>query len=164
MNLNTLLMKVPLASTAFLAYAIVGAVMLVIGTLEYGQFSQNLLYVGLACGAIGAPRAVSKLANGVQSINLLGIIEKVPIPSAVFLIFLIASSVSLATNVITFGEFSENIVKVGVACGVIQATRAVEHVFEPETLEVDPAPAPPAPSAVHTPPPGSASPSPAVSG
>ena len=135
MNLNSLLLKLPLASTAFLAYAVVGAVMLVAGTVEYGAFSTNLLYIGIACGAIGAPRAVSKIAQGVESVNFLGIVESVPIPSAVFLIFLIASSISLATGVITFGEFSENIVKGGIACGVIQATRAVEHVFEPGEVE-----------------------------
>lgn len=130
-GLSALLMKFPLASTAFLAYAVVGAIMLVAGTVEYGAFSTNLLAIGIACGAIGVPRAASKLAKGVTSMNFLGVIESLPIPSLVFVIFLIASSVSLAMGVITFGEFSENIVKVGIACGVIQATRAVEHVFEP---------------------------------
>lgn len=133
MNLNDILLKIPLASTAFLAYAVVGAVMLIAGTVEYGAFSTNLLYIGIACGAIGAPRAISKLAKGLDSVNLLGI-QSIPIPSAVFVIFLIASSVSLAMGVITFGEFSENIIKVGIACGVIQATRAVEHVLEPAAI------------------------------
>lgn len=131
MNLNEILIKIPLASTVFLAYAVVGAIMLIAGTISYGEYSENLLMIGIACGAIGVPRAASKIANGVESINFLGIIESVPIPSAVFVIFLIASSVSLALTNITFGVFSENILKVGVACGVVGAARAVEHVFAP---------------------------------
>jgi hypothetical protein len=132
-NINEIVMKLPLASSAFLAYAAVGAVMLVLGTIEYGAFSDNLLALGIACGAIGAPRAFSKLAKGETSINFLGFVEKLPIPSLVFVIFLIASTVSLAMGVISFGEFSDNITKVGIACGVIQATRAVEHIFEPSS-------------------------------
>jgi hypothetical protein len=143
-NINEILMKLPLASSVFLAYAVVGAIMLLSGSIEYGAFSTNLLAIGIACGAIGAPRAVSKLAEGTTSVNLLGIIEKLPIPSLVFIVFLIASSISMATGVVSFGEFSENVGKVGIACGVIQATRAVEHVFEPNTIK----PAPPATPAV----------------
>ena len=131
MTLNGLLSKVPLASTVFLAYAVVGAVMLFAETLSYGNYSNNLLEIGIACGALGAPRAVSKLAEGMESVNLLGIIESIPIPSVVFVIFLLASSVSLALTNITFGVFSDNIVKIGIACGVLQATRAIEHVFAP---------------------------------
>jgi hypothetical protein len=131
LNLNEILMKLPLASSAFLAYAIVGAIMLLSGTLEYGSFSTNLLAIGVACGAIGLPRAASKLAEGTTSVNFLGFIESLPIPTLVFVVFLIASSVALAMNIITFGEFSDNIWKVGIACGVLQATRAVEKVFEP---------------------------------
>jgi hypothetical protein len=130
-DLNSILMKLPLASSAFLAYAIVGAIMLISGTLEYGSFSTNLLAIGIACGAIGVPRAVTKVADGVKSVNLLGFIESLPIPTLVFVVFLIASSVALALNIISFGEFSDNIWKIGVACGVLQATRAVEKVFDP---------------------------------
>jgi len=129
MNLNALLAKIPLASSVFLVYAVVGLIMLLAGTLEYGSYSDNLLAIGLACGALGVPRAISKVANNVQSINLLGFIESIQVPSIVFVIFLGASSVSLILTTITFGQFSENVLKVGVACGVLQATRAVEHVF-----------------------------------
>lgn len=126
-------MRTPLASTVFAAYAVAGAIMLIVGTLDYGSYSTNLLAIGLACGAIGIPRAVSKIANGVESINLLGFIESIPIPSVVFVIFTVASSVDLALTHITFGIFAENILKVGIACGVVQGARAVEHVFSPAT-------------------------------
>ena len=80
LDINALLEKLPLASSVFLVYAVVGAIMLIGGTLEYGSYSDNLLAIGIACGALGAPRAVLKTANGVQSINLLGFIESIPIP------------------------------------------------------------------------------------
>jgi hypothetical protein len=128
LTLNTLLGKLPLASTVFLAYAVVGCIMLIGGTLEYGQYSDNLLAIGLACGAIGIPRALSKSAVGVRSVNLLGFIESIPIPTVAFLIFLLASSVSLATGAIEFGAFSDNVMKVGIACGAIQAARSLEIV------------------------------------
>lgn len=134
MNLNAILLRIPLASTVFLAYALIGAAMLVVGTVQYGAFADNLLAIGIACGAIGVPRAVSKLAKGETSINLFGMVESVEIPALVFLIFLVASSYSLFIGVITFGEFSENLIKVGIACGAIQATRAVEHVYEPSRI------------------------------
>jgi acyl CoA:acetate/3-ketoacid CoA transferase alpha subunit len=128
------LMRTPLASTVFLAYAIVGAVMLLAGTLDYGGYSNNLLAVGIACGAIGIPRAVSKIANGLESFNLLGLIESIPIPSVVFVVFVTASSVDLALTHITIGIFSENVLKVGIACGAVQSARAVEHVFAPSEV------------------------------
>lgn len=131
LNINALLEKLPLASSVFLAYAVIGAIMLLNGSLEYGAYSDNLLAIGIACGALGVPRAAVKVANGTQSVNLLGFIESIPIPSVVFLLFLGASSISLALDKITFGVFSDNILKVGIACGVIQAARAVEKVFAP---------------------------------
>jgi hypothetical protein len=134
LNINEILMKLPLASSAFLAYAVVGAIMLLSGTLEYGSFADNLLAIGIACGAIGVPRAAIKVAQNTPSVNLLGFVESLPIPTLVFVVFLIASSVSLALGIISFGEFSDNIWKVGVACGVLQATRAVEKVFEPPAI------------------------------
>lgn len=133
-TLSNALMRTPLASTVFFAYSIVGAVMLIAGTLDYGGYSTNLLAVGLACGAIGIPRAASKIANGLESVNLLGIIESIPIPSVVFVIFTVASSVDLAMTHITIGIFSEDVLKVGVACGVVQAARSVEHVFAPSAV------------------------------
>lgn len=126
MTLNTLLGKLPLASTTFLAYAVVGCIMLVMGTLEYGSYSDNLLGIGIACGAIGIPRALSKAASGVHSANLLGFVQSIPIPSVVFVIFLLASSVSLVTGAIEFGAFSDNVMKIGIACGAVQAARSVE--------------------------------------
>lgn len=158
--LDEIIHKIPLASTVFLAYAVVGAVMLFAGTQDYGSYSDNLLAIGIACGALGVPRAVSKLANGVESVNFLGIIEAIPIPSVVFVIYLIASSVSLAMTTITFGIFSENILKVGLACGVIQVARTVEQVFAPNH-EPEPEPLP---AAVPTPPPPAPAASPASSG
>jgi hypothetical protein len=132
---NTIIEKLPLASLAFLGYAVVGAVMLIIGTQDYGSFSHNILAFGLAVGALGVPRAISKIANGNPSFNLFGFIDTLPIPSIVFIIFLIASFVALATNTITFGMFSENILEVGIACGAVQAAKTVEHVFAgPATL------------------------------
>lgn len=127
--MRNILQRIPLASTAFLAYAIVGAVMLFENTLEYGAFADNLLKIGIACGVLGVPRAIAKARSGVRSINLLGIVEAMPIPSLVFVIFLLASSVSLAAGTIEFGAFSDNIMKVGIACGVIGAARLAEGTF-----------------------------------
>lgn len=124
-----LLLKLPIASTAFLGYAIVGGVMLLTGNLDYGTYSDNLLKVGIACGAIGIPRAVTKVAVGVGSTNFLGIIESLPIPSIVFGVFLVASSVDLLIGGIVFGQFTTNLEQVGIACGVVQAARATEHVL-----------------------------------
>jgi hypothetical protein len=129
--LNTFIEKLPLASLAFLGYAIVGAIMLIAGTQDYGSFSHNILAFGIAVGALGVPRALSKVANGNTSINLLGFVETLPVPSLVFIIFLVASFVALALNTITFGVFSENVLEVGVACGVVQAAKTAEHIFAP---------------------------------
>jgi hypothetical protein len=158
--LEYILSKFPLSSSAFLAYALVGAGMLVAGTLDYGSYSTNLLAVGLACGAIGVPRAVTKVGQGIKSVNFLGFIESIPIPTVVFIVFAGASTVALATVSITFGAFTENLTKVGIACGAVQAARAIENVFGPffsksevgEGPPVEPTPTPdrppdPAPSA-----------------
>jgi hypothetical protein len=149
---NIVIEKLPLASLAFLGYAIVGAIMLIVGTQDYGSFSHNLLAFGIACGVLGVPRALSKAANGESSFNLLGFIETLPTPSLVFIVFLIASFVSLALNTITFGMFSENVLQVGIACGVVQAAKAAEHVFgaEPEGIEDLSLP----PETIASPPPG----------
>jgi hypothetical protein len=127
---DELLMKLPLASTAFLAYAIVGAAMLFSGTLDYDTYASNLLAVGIACGAIGVPRALSKRSKGIVSANFLGFIESLPIPTIVFGVFLIASSVDLIIGGIVFGEFTSNLEEVGIACGVVQAARTAEHIFQ----------------------------------
>lgn len=140
--LEYILSKVPLASSVFLLYALAGAGMLIAGTLDYGSYSTNLLAIGLACGAIGVPRAVSKLGKGIKSTNLLGFIESVPIPSVVFVVFATASSIDLLLTHITFAAFSDNLTKVGVACGVVQAARAIEHVLGPKALQNGEAPAP----------------------
>lgn len=129
--LEYLLSKFPLSSTAFLAYALLGAGMLIAGTLDYGSFSTNLLAVGVGCGAIGVPRAVSKTAQGIKSANFLGFIESVPIPTVVFIVFSGASVVALAQATITVSAFSTNLTKVGIACGAVQAARAIEHVVGP---------------------------------
>lgn len=116
-----------MASTVFLAYAIVGAIMLLADSIAYGNYSDNLLAIGIACGAIGLPRAVLKGGEGqVGSINLLGFIESAPVVSVVFFVFIIVSSVSLGTTDISFGEFSDNLMKVGIACGAVGIPRAVE--------------------------------------
>lgn len=120
-----------MASSVFLLYAVIGAVMLLSGSLEYGAYSDNLLAIGIACGAIGVPRAISKVSSNVKSANLFGFIETVPIPSLVFVVFLITSSASLSLGYIEFGAFSDNILKVGIACGAIQIARTAEHVFAP---------------------------------
>lgn len=155
--LNYILSKFPLSRTLFLGYALVGAGMLIAGTLDYGSYSSNILAIGVACGAIGVPRAASKLAQGITSVNFLGFIESIPIPTLVFLIFAGASTVDLTTTHITFAAFSENLTKVGIGCGAVQAASAIEHVFapfvpaienRPSTPTVTPPPAPPpAPSA-----------------
>lgn len=129
MTVNSIIEKLPLASLAFLGYAIVGAIMLIVGTQDYGSFANNLLAFGIACGVLGVPRAISKVANGNTSFNLFGFIDTLPIPSLVFIIFLIASFVALALSNITFGVFSENVLKVGIACGVVQAAKAAEQIF-----------------------------------
>jgi len=155
--LEYILSKFPLSSSAFLLYALIGAGMLIAGTLEYGSYSTNLLAVGLACGAIGVPRAVTKASQGIKSMNFLGIIESIPIPTVVFIVFAGASTVALATVSITFGAFTENLTKVGIACGAVQAARGIESILavflhqpdpNPTGLsgKVDPPP-PPAPSA-----------------
>jgi hypothetical protein len=127
--ISKLFMKFPLASTAFLAYAIVGGVMLVSGTLDYGSYSATLLKVGIACGAIGIPRAVTKVALGHPSSNFLGVIESLPIPTLVFVTFTVASTIDLAIGGIVFGQFTSNLEEVGIACGIVQAARATEHVL-----------------------------------
>ena len=127
-----LLTRIPLASTVFLAYAVVGAIMLVTGGLDYGSFSDNLLAIGIACGAIGIPRAVSKVTAGRASINLLGFIESAPVVSFVFFLFVGVSSFSLAVEAIEFEAFSENLLKVGIACGAIGVARVAESAGLPE--------------------------------
>lgn len=121
-----LLTKIPLASMVFLAYAIVGAIMLITGGLDYDSFSDNLLAIGIACGAIGIPRAISKVTTGEASINLLGFIESAPVVSFVFFLFVGVSSFSLAVEAIEFETFSENLLKVGIACGAIGVARVAE--------------------------------------
>ncbi len=152
---NTVIEKLPLASLAFLGYAIVGAIMLIVGTQDYGSFSQNLLAFGIACGVLGVPRALSKVANGNESVNLLGFIETLPIPDLVFIIFLIASFVSLALNTITFGVFSENVLQVGIACGAVKAAKVAETVFSSDpAASPDPAISPAKTTGPPTPPAG----------
>lgn len=152
---NTVIEKLPLASLAFLGYAIVGAIMLIVGTQDYGSFSSNLLAFGIACGVLGVPRALSKAANGQASFNLLGFIETLPVPSIVFIVFLIASFVSLALNTITFGMFSENVLQVGIACGAVQAAKTAEHVFGADSSPLSHEPSTPldAERPISTPPP-----------
>lgn len=155
---DELLMKLPLASTAFLAYALVGAAMLISGTLDYDTYSSNLLAVGIACGAIGVPRALSKRANGIVSANFLGFIESLPIPTIVFGVFLIASSVDLIIGGIVFSEFTSNLEEVGIACGLVQAARTAESIFgAPRMIVGEPlktaTPTPPPPPPVQAVPP-----------
>lgn len=125
------LTRIPMASTVFLAYAVVGTIMLLNGSLEYGAFSDNLLAIGIACGAIGVPRAISKVASGEASINLFGFVESSPLVSLVFAMFVVVSSISLATGAIEFGAFSDNLLKVGIACGAVGAARIAESASEP---------------------------------
>lgn len=152
--INTVIEKLPLASLAFLGYAIVGAIMLIAGTQDYGSFSHNILAFGIAVGALGVPRALSKVANGNTSFNLLGFIDTLQIPSLVFIIFVIASLVALVLTTITFGMFSENVLEVGIACGVVQAAKTAEHVFSPapELRHVSELPGAPPPVPVPGPP------------
>jgi len=126
-NLNLILEKLPLARSVFLIYAIVGAIMLLDNAIEYGAYADNLLAIGIACGALGIPRAISKVQNGVVSQNALGFLETLPIPTLVFIVFLGISTVALATNGIEFGAFSDNVMKIGIACGVVQAAQATEQ-------------------------------------
>lgn len=120
-----LLAALPLASTVFLLYAIVGAISLVAGSLEYGSYADNLLAIGVACGAIGLPRAIAKAAHGVRATGVLRWIETLPIPSIVFVLFTGVSAVSLALGFIEYGAFSDNVLKVGVACGAIGVPRVI---------------------------------------
>ena len=129
--MNVLIEKLPLASLGFLGYAIVGACMVVAGTLDYGTLGSNLLAIGIACGALGLPRAISKVANGHQSLNVLGFIETLQTPSIVFGLYVVAGLVLLILGHITVGVFSDNVEKVGIACGVLQAAKSAEHVFLP---------------------------------
>lgn len=129
-----LLSRIPLASVIFLVFAITGAAMLVLGSMQYGSYSDNLMAVGIACGAIGVPRAIAKVSAGDQSINLLGFIESAPVVSSVFLLFLLVSAYSLGIGAIEVGAFSDNLLKVGVACGAVGAARITESAGLPDEL------------------------------
>lgn len=156
--LNFILSKFPMSSTLFLGYALAGAGMLIAGTLDYAGYSTTLLAVGVACGAIGAPRAVTKLAQGIQSVNFLGFIESIPVPTLVFIVFTAASTVDLvATHNITFAAFSTNLTKVGIGCGAVQSARAIEGVLTPFIPKIEHKPSTP----TVTPPVGPAPPPPA---
>lgn len=133
--LMNFLSKIPLASTIFLAYAVVGTVMLVTGGLGYGDFSDNLMAIGIACGAIGIPRAISKVTSGKASINLLGFVESAPVVSIVFFLFVAASSFSLIGGAIEFETFSDNLLKVGIACGAVGAARVAESAAVSDDLD-----------------------------
>lgn len=127
MNLNLILERLPLARSVFLVYAIVGAIMLIGGTLEYGSFADNLLAIGIAVGAIGVPRAIAKVQNGVSSQDsVIGFLEQLQIAPIVFILFLLASTVSVITGAIEFGAFSDNVMKVGIACGVVLVPQVAE--------------------------------------
>lgn len=142
MNLSLILEKLPLARSVFLIYAIVGAIMLLDNAIEYGAYADNLLAIGIACGALGIPRAISKVQNGITSQNALGFLETLPIPTLVFIVFLGISTVALATNAIEFGAFSDNVMKIGIACGVVQAAQATEQ-RQVARKQAVPAPPPP---------------------
>lgn len=154
--LDYALSKLPLASSLFLVYALTGGAMFVAGTLGYGSYATNLLAVGLACGAIGVPRAISKVGQGLVSTNFLGFIESIPIPTVVFVVFTGVSTVALIETTITFAAFSENLTKVGIACGAVQAARAIEAVaglfVSAKREELTPVP-PPSPKPEAPPPP-----------
>lgn len=145
MNLNLVLERLPLARSVFLFYAIIGGLMLLgVGNdIEYGAYSDNLLAIGIACGALGIPRAIQKVSNGNPSTRegFFGLLENLPIPTLTFLAFLGFSSVALLLGNIEFGAFSDNLMKIGIACGVVGAAEVAEAV-QARRVGVPPPPPP----------------------
>lgn len=127
-SLKRLIIAWPVASTVFLAYAIAGGVMLLASTLEYGGYADNLMLIGIGCGAIGIPRAIQKAAAGVADHPAAHVINVTPVASATFVIFVAVSSVALVLGKIEFGAFSENTLKVGIGCGAIAIPRVAQQV------------------------------------
>ncbi len=56
--LTALLDKFPIASAVFIVYAIAGGVAVATGSLTNGEYTDSLLKVGAATGAIGGARAL----------------------------------------------------------------------------------------------------------
>lgn len=57
-TLTAFLDKFPIASAVFIIYAVAGGVALATGTLTNGEYTDSLLKVGAATGAIGGARAL----------------------------------------------------------------------------------------------------------
>jgi hypothetical protein len=63
-KLTALLDKFPIASAVFIVYAIAGGVAMATGTMTNEEYTDSLLKVGAATGAIGGARAlVSRLRS-----------------------------------------------------------------------------------------------------